>query len=265
MLPTAHTEANRILDILLERIHARLPQKLIGLYLTGSLVYGDFDPDGSDLDLVAVISASLDDGELAALAQMHQALAREYRRWDERIEVIYVTLDGLQTFRTQPTTIAITSPGEPFHTLEAGHEWLVNWYLAREQGMTLFGPRSQSVIPAIAVEEFVETIRHHTLSWAEWINDCRHLGGQAYARLTMCRALYTLAHGAQISKVQAAAWAIARYPQWATVIQDALHWRYVEHRDADNEETQGSAAIDPDIAFAETVRFVHFAIAQASQ
>jgi hypothetical protein len=48
---------------------------------------------------------------------------------------------------------------------------------------------------------------------------------QAYAVLTMCRALYTLQHGAVVSKPVAARWAQGLLgPQWAELIDEALAW-----------------------------------------
>jgi hypothetical protein len=70
----------------------------------------------------------------------------------------------------------------------------------------------------------------------------------------MGRVLYATRHGEQASKRQAALWAVAEFPQWATLIQDALLWR-----DASNDEE-----VDHDATFGETLRFVQFAIGHIS-
>ncbi len=41
--PTPYADINELLDQLLSRIQAILSERLIGLYLFGSLVTGDFD------------------------------------------------------------------------------------------------------------------------------------------------------------------------------------------------------------------------------
>jgi hypothetical protein len=64
----------------------------------------------------------------------------------------------------------------------------------------------------------------------------------------MCRALYTVTHGEQISKIQAAAWAMRELPEWASLIQNALLWRQA-WRDKN---------IDHAATMPETRRFVHF-------
>jgi hypothetical protein len=189
---------------------------------------------------------------------MHQRLASEKPAWEDRIEVAYLTTEALQSFRSHASTIAIISPGEPFHRKEAGKDWLVNWYMVRERGQMLYGPPPQEVIPPIAQAEFVEVIRDHTRSWAQWIDDCYQLGSQAYAIFTMCRALYTDRYGEQLSKLQAAAWAEQEYPQWASLIENARLWR--------RHTAYGAPPLDVDPAatFPETARFVHFAIEQVT-
>ena len=50
-------------------------------------------------------------------------------------------LTALRTFRSQSSTIGIISPGEPFHLLEAGSDWLISWYALRKDGLALLtGP-----------------------------------------------------------------------------------------------------------------------------
>jgi hypothetical protein len=260
MHTTPYPEVNDLLQVLCARIQAALGPKLVGIYLAGSLVYGDFDVATSDIDLLTLITTPLEDAEVAHLKAMHQTIAAEHPRWDDRIETAYVTQDAINRTRTQSSTIANISPGEPFHTLEAGVDWLVNWYLVRARGIALVGPPPARVIAPITHAEYVAVIRRHTRSWAQWVDDCRQLKGQAYAILTLCRALYTLTHGEQLSKLQAAAWAMQSFPQWADLIERALAWRKgAGPAPVDTEE------IDAAATFPTTVRFVHFAIQQSEQ
>src|SRR5215207_8582040 len=91
-----------------EAIEAATEPSLVGLYLFGSLA--------------------------SHLRRMHASLAEANPEWDGRIEVIYVSMHGLATCRTATTTIAVINPGEPFHIVEAGRDWLLTWYPAREDG-----------------------------------------------------------------------------------------------------------------------------------
>jgi len=49
----------------------------MGLYLYGSLTTGDFDPESSDIDLLAVTSSGVSGAEFEALRAMHLEFSRE--------------------------------------------------------------------------------------------------------------------------------------------------------------------------------------------
>ncbi len=243
---TPYSEVNELIARILSSLQSILGKKLVGLYLFGSLVIGDFDPQVSDIDLMAALSSNLDDREFEALHEMHTDFARQHRKWDGRIEVCYISLAALSSVRSRTSQIAKISPGEPFHRREASREWLSDWYLVRERGVTLFGPSPQEIIELISHDEFMQTIKAHARAWGEWVQDMRTHKGQAYAILTMCRALYTCRNGEQASKRQAALWAQQELPEWAQLIRNALVWR----EEPDVEQGDDAATL------AETKRFV---------
>jgi predicted nucleotidyltransferase len=222
---TAYAEVNGMLDELLAGMQAALGANLRGLYLYGSLVTGDFDPERSDIDLLAAVETDIEAAALARLDQMHASFAAAHPSWDGRIEVAYFSLAALQACKTDTNSIAVISPGEPLHIKEAGPDWLVNWYVVQEKGIALYGPAPAEIIPPITRGEFVDVIRGHLRWWGERLNEWPlHHGAQAYAVFTVCRALYTLRYGEQVSKRQAALWAMKAYPQWAGLIEKAFGW-----------------------------------------
>lgn len=206
-------------------MRATLGENLVGLYLYGSLVTGDFDPATSDIDLLAVTRSALTEREIASLDKMHADFARQHGDWDGRIEVAYLSVDALKTYRTHASEIAVISPGEPFHTKEAGIDWLINWYVVREKGVVLFGPPQATFIDPITQEEYVRSVREYAAYLQERIDHVYTQPSQAYAILTACRALYTVKTGAIPSKRQAAEWAEKELPEWSTLIRNALAWR----------------------------------------
>lgn len=249
---TAYPDIDMLLRYLLGQIRQLLGEKLVALYLYGSLVTGDFDREISDIDLLAATASDIEEQEFERLQQMHSEVVAKNPEWNDRLEIAYLSVAALKTFRTQVSQIAVISPGEPFHFKEAGKDWLINWWVVREKGVTLFGPPPTALIEPISREEFLQTVQDHTQAWGEWINQMQDLPGQAYAILTLCRALYAAKNGEQGSKKEAALWAQVSYPQWASLIQKALAWR-TGWRDE---------AADKATTFPETVSFVHFAIDQ---
>jgi hypothetical protein len=253
--PTAYAGINELLEVLFSSMQKILSEKLVGLYLHGSLVIGDFDRTISDIDLVAALSSELDDKEFEALQTMHDDFAHQHKEWDGRIEVCYVSLAALQTVKTRTSFVANVSPGEPFHMRETSFEWLVSWYLVRETSVTLFGPAPKTIIERISKDEFLGSIRSHVKAWDEWTYDMHHRNSQAYAILTMCRALYTLSNGMQVSKKQATQWAEKEFPEWASLIQNALLWR----------EAWRDENVDHEATFQDTLGFVRFMIRECEK
>ncbi len=244
MQATPHRDINRLLESLLSRMRRILQEKLVGLYLYGSLTTGDFDPESSDIDLLAATSTDITDAEFDALRSMHLDFARDNPEWEDRIDVAYLSVTALRTFRSKRSPIAIITPGEPFHMAEAGREWLMNWYAVREQGVALFGPPAEALIAPITREELAACIRDYVVEVGDRTTELSDRRQQAYAILTMCRALHLHRIGERASKRQAALWAREELPQWSGLIQSALTWR--EQR------------TDQLATGAETIRFVNF-------
>ena len=243
MRATQDTEIEALLGRLTDDIRRSLNNSLVGLYVYGSLVTGDFDKGRSDIDLLAVIESDLDGDIFDCLDRMHARFVEDHSAWEDRIEVAYVPTGALWNFRIRTDQIAVISPGEPFHLKAAGKDWLINWYMVREVGVTLCGPPPQALIPEISHSEFMEAVREQAEAWKEWVYRMRTPGAQSYAVLTLCRALYSHTYGKQASKRQAALWAQAHLPQWAPLIQQSSLWL--------SEETEDEADLR------ETARFVH--------
>ena len=248
MQETPYADINSLLESLLSRMRHILQEKLVGLYLYGSLTTGDFDPESSDIDLLAATSSDVSDTEFDALRAMHLDFARDNPGWEDRVEVAYLSVTALRTFRSERSPISVISPGEPFHMKEAGRDWLMNWYVVREKGVALFGPPVEALIAPITREEFAGCVRDYAADWGDRIKDVRDRKGQAYAILTMCRALHVHRTGEQASKRQAALWAQEELPQWSGLIQSALAWR----------ESWREQQVDHAATRAETIRFVNF-------
>jgi predicted nucleotidyltransferase len=247
---TPYPNINELLHGLLQDIRKALGDKLVGLYLYGSLVTGDFDMDVSDIDLMAVTSSGINEDEFDRLDRLHQDFVNQHEEWDNHLEIAYVSVDALRTYKWRTSNIAVISPGEPFHLKEAGKDWLINWYVVRERGVALFGPSPEIIIEPIAKEEFIRAVAHQAREWRDWIERARTLPGLAYGILTMCRALYAYKYGEQASKKQAALWAQKELPEWASLIGNALAWRKAWRDDVEI----------PEATFVETRKFVRSVI-----
>lgn len=223
-------DVRRVIDDLRDDLIATLGDELLALYLYGSAVWGDFDPDISDLDMTAVVSQTIVEADLPTLEAMHAAFVERHPTWNDRIEVQYITPDALLTFREQPGTMANISPGEPLHIIESNIDWLTNWYFIQDYGVALYGPPASTYIPPISDAEFQRAIYDHAMGWLYYVEHTRaSVPYQGYAVLTLARAQFTMATGKQVSKRKAAEWVMERYPEDTDLVRRALQWR-TEHR-----------------------------------
>ena len=237
-----HQMLEPLLEALVSDIRAVLGGDLLGIYLYGSSVSGGFDPGVSDLDLVAVTSAEVEEMNLADLEQMQLDIVRRNPEWTDRLEITYIGWTTLQSFRTSAGLLAVISPGEPFHVVGDVDEWLQNWYLVRETGVTLYGVAAADVIPPIARVEFVAAV----VRYADWLRKRNHNdlgpGSLAYAVLSLCRALRTVCTGSPCSKQEGAAWARERMPKWVWLIDAALRCRMLRGATGFDDELTRAAA-----------------------
>jgi predicted nucleotidyltransferase len=233
--------ADALVSRLLYDLICALGDNLFAVYLFGSAATGNFEPGISDVDLAAILEHELEPSELTALDRMHRDLAVETPEWDGRVEVVYVSSEGLRSFRDGTSAAARISPGEPFHAIVIDPTWLIDWYQLQEVGVTLMGPPATEVVPAISKREYVEAVRQHILTFSRWTDDLATLGNQAYAILTMCRGLRTVRTGEYVSKREAARWASEQLPQYAELIRTALLWRE-ERRGATDDATPTRAS-----------------------
>lgn len=246
---------NPILAQLTTGLKSILREELIGIYLYGSLITGDFAPGISDIDLVVVMTAGLDSTKFDALHRLHQSVVERQPEWHDRLELAYISGIALRTFRRQSSTIGIISPGEPFHLLEAGDDWLISWYKLRNDGLAVAGPPIISLIDDIPHQAYLRAVAEHICHYRESVKKPHNKQALSYIVLTVARGLYTLAFRRAPSKFTAAAWAQQRYPLWAELIERSLAWR------ADPQ----SDSLAPEQIRPQVAAYVHDMLSQLSQ
>ena len=137
----------------------------------------------------------------------------------------------MRTFRSQSSIIGIISPGEPFHLVESGGDWLISWYALRKDGLALSGPPINALIDDIPTDDYMQAVAEHIRHYRHSVKKTHNKQALSYIVLTVARGLYTLVHRQAPSKIQAAAWAQQGYPQWAELIERAVSWRANPHSD----------------------------------
>jgi hypothetical protein len=210
---------------------------LIGVYLHGSLAAGGFEPGRSDVDVLAVTKAELGPQGLAALQAAHARLQASGSSWVTRLEVSYIPRDALRRYDPSHAVHPALRMDGSFDFDRHGSDWVLQRHVIRERGKALVGPDPKTLIDPISPEQIRwaarETLREW---WAPQLTDHSRLRSdeyQAYAVLTMCRALYTLHHADVAPKAVAARWAQQTLGErWAALIARAQAWRHGDVLDA---------------------------------
>ena len=231
-------EITEVLEALLSGVQHSLKSNLVGVYLRGSLAHGDFIPETSDVDILAVTEKPVNDAEFAALATLHTQLKSLPNPYAKRIEIAYLDRVALKRFQAglrHPTL----GQGESLARSEHRSNWILERWTVREYGVTLFGPNPQSLIDPISFAELREAVRARLNDWVEWaetLDDPDWLSPRraaaAYVVETICRALYTLTCEELSSKRRAVAWAVETLPKpWRTTVECSQRWRTDDTRD----------------------------------
>jgi hypothetical protein len=248
--PTPYPEINAVLQALLSGVQGVLGDCFVGLYLYGSLAGGDFDPQRSDIDFVVATAGELPNEMVAALEAMHARIANSGLKWAAKLEGAYVPLDTLRRHDPSGSPCPCINEGR-FYLATLGSDWVIQRYTLREQGVVVAGPDLRNLIDPVQPDDLKRAVLGFLREWwAPMLRDPdpRLHGGeyQAYAILTMCRALYTLQQGTVVSKTVAARWAQETLGEsWEGLIERALTWR----RDTPSSGDGGALNIDEVLDF----------------
>ena len=218
-----------VLQRLLAEVRAVLGEQFVGLYVHGSLAGGGFDPQRSDIDFVVVTAGELPGETLTGLGAMHARIRASELDWAGRMEGGYIPQHGLRRYDPARARYPWLGTDGHFAVEQFDHGWVIQLHVLREHGLVVAGPDLQVLIDAIPPDDLRHALRAMLREW--WrpqLDDhtlLRSRKYQAYAVLTMCRALYTLEHGTIVTKTTAAQWAQETLGErWAALIERALAW-----------------------------------------
>lgn len=222
-----------MLAALVPGVQTALAHNLVGVYLRGSLALGDFNPITSDVDFLAVTERPVSDAEFARLADLHARLARLPHKYATHLEGSYIDRAAVRHFHPDERRHPTVGTDWAFGWSEHRDNWILELWTVRERGVVLLGPAPETLIAPITPAQLRDAVRGELAArlrdWAmaseapDWLLP-RHY--QAFEIETMCRALYTLAHGELPTKPRAVAWALKTLPApWQSLVQRSQTWR----------------------------------------
>lgn len=241
---TPHDDVNKVLSLLVDGLDELFKNQLIGLYLTGSLTYGDFDHGSSDIDFLAVTDSGLSDEQLQLLKALHERIGEAVPFWAKRLEGSYITQDML-TYKERPEAKRPYVNGGKIHQYQYGNEWTINLYALQECGLAIIGPEPNDIFPNVTIDDVRAASKQDLVD--DWLPklenpeafnnpgyDSNHL--KAYAVLTMCRILHRAKNDNIASKRVSSAWVKKTYGEpWRDLVGKAEQWQYGRQMSSDNE------------------------------
>src|SRR3990167_7541115 len=241
---TPHQDVNHVLILLSDNLEKILGDQLVGLYLTGSLTYGDFDRESSDIDFLAVLTRTLSKDQLEKLKGMHSQIGKSEPTWAKRLEGSYITKSMLASTERPKEPRPYVNGGKVSES-RYGNEWILNLHVIYERGITLLGTDVKELFPKINIDIVRQASKKDLHDdWEPKLDDpapftrkdydSSHL--QAYAVLTMCRALYRAKNDDVASKRVASGWVKKTYGEpWVDLVEKAENWQHGKLMNADKE------------------------------
>ncbi|MEP6599681.1 MAG: hypothetical protein ABJB98_09590, partial [Actinomycetota bacterium] len=206
-----YPDVDEVLRLLNSGLDEILGEQLLGLYLTGSLSYGGFDPGSSDIDLLALLQRPITAAQRLALSALHLDLAIQQPKWAARLEISYLPRHLLASSDPPAQPPPYVNGGRMWDPdPRYGQEWTMNLFVLGGRGIALRGPAPADVVPDVSMTAMrAASLRSLHQDWAPLLDDATPLHDphhQAYITLTLCRILHT------------AAWVRAAYPQWDALV-----------------------------------------------
>jgi hypothetical protein len=211
-------------------VDEKLPGRIGGLYLSGSLALDDYRTGRSDIDFVAVSDTALQGSELELLRRVHTELRRTVA--GPKLDGVYLTWPALTAAPVGSLPYCLRGRFEP------SGDFAVNpmtWRLLQRHALPLRGPAKPIVHydDQMLREWCRENLRSH---WGSWVRYARGYGVHRLCSLAhelvvwgvlgVARPHATIKTGEMISKTAAGEYALKVFPsRWSAIVREALAGR----------------------------------------
>lgn len=226
-----HPDVQQIVEALTRAIGETLEENLFGVYLRGSLVTGDFNPETSDVDLLVVVNRDLNQVDFDRLDAMHQRIQTQPNRYANEVELAYVPIGDINGFVPRKKYVSLER-GDQLRWKQLRHNWVVEFWAVREHGLVVVGPEPKTFIEPIPMQHVADSIRLELGAWLEYVDTWdspgwqTHTGELRFAVETMCRVLYSLENHELCSKPVAVMWALRQLPPlWKELLLKSQTWK----------------------------------------
>lgn len=202
-------------------------EKLVGVYVYGSIALGAFHIKMSDVDFVTVISDSVNEAEKQQIIELHKKLSKN--TLGKRMDGMYILLADLGKYNHEMDEYVYYADGKA----DIGY-WDINavtWWTLKNQGITVIGKEADELPFQIKWDDVVNTMKYNVEHyWSEkakrpylffieeWVES---------AVVTMGRILYTLEHKTIVSKDRGLQYMLELDPhKWEPLLKEVERIRH---------------------------------------
>ncbi|MDH5413186.1 MAG: DUF4111 domain-containing protein [Flavobacteriaceae bacterium] len=215
----APAKVREIVFALRDGLQNTLRDKLIGLYLYGSLAYDCFNSEISDIDFVAVLYEPPTPKETQKLSQLHERLGCE-PEYGKRIEGTYMTEEQVKTDNYPPDFLFYVD-GKEFVKAKEGQgeqDFPMHRQQLHESGLRIIGYEPQKLFLPVPWEILKRSLQQEMPFIKEQF-EIRPI----YAVLNLCRVVRAYETHKLSSKKQGGEWGLQNFPaEFHEIIQTAL-------------------------------------------
>lgn len=226
-------------------------ENIIGIYLFGSLAYGGFNENSSDIDINVITKNLLNKNEMDIIKNIHKELIELNNIWGNRLEVSYTPIFMIKE-KSIPKIPRPYFNGKFYEKAGYGNEWLINNYLILNYGKNIYGQEYKKLINYdITIEDIKKSCLndfykewHPKIIDSEWLQNSEN---QAYIVLNICRIIYTIKNNKIGNKKESAKWIKEKYGQWKDLIEEAEKWEHNKIINKQNEIKEYIKYMDKEI------------------
>jgi len=208
--------------------------ELVGVYLTGSLAFGEFYEGKSDLDFTVLLKSQLDMGNAETVKKIHQDISAKYK--NIVLESQYISLDNIG--KNEADTQPFYSCHDNAISLGKHNAHAVTWFTLKNHGITVVGIPANELDIATSVYGIKSFVKDNVNSyWKNWLIEARKpLSQKRESALTnwgiewcvcgITRMYFTMMEGDITSKGKAVEYGLACLPESThKILKEALRIR----------------------------------------
>ncbi|MGE6348861.1 nucleotidyltransferase domain-containing protein [Bacillus mycoides] len=202
-------------------------EKIVGVYIYGSIALGAFHIETSDVDFITVISDSVNEAEKQQIIELHKKLSKS--ALGKKMDGMYIPLADLGKYNHEINEYVYCADGKA----DIGH-WDINavtWWTLKNQGITVTGREAEDLPFQIKWDDVVNTMKYNVEHYwlektkrpylffiEEWVES---------AVVTMGRILYTLDHKTIVSKDSGLQYMLELYShKWEPLLREVGRMRH---------------------------------------